>query len=432
MWRAGTNGNVWGLRGEVVLLLLVSFFIVAALVVALLDAGAVPFSGRSSAILLMALMLGGAMLAAAAAWGAAHRRGGPHEGNAGRDRGAAPQPVDGRGHHQGRAAGAGLLGAGQDVRVVTHTLTSVAGLPRGARAAAALRRAGSSRRRPGAQAGARRAVRRRAVPSVCCSRRQPAATSRPTAAPPAAGRYCACATSPATRATSPACSTSTASCRASTRPARALLDALPMPVWLRARDGRIEWVNAAYVEGRRGAGQRGGARAPDRAARAAPARVGRQRRSPRAALSRKRVPLDHRRRAQGARCDRHAAGRGHVVAAAIDVAALETRARASSERHDRGLRPHARSRGDRRCHLRPRPAPDLLQRGLSQAVAARSRLARRPSRPTARSSTGCASCPACPRSVNYRDWKAKRARPATRPAPSTRTGGICPTAACCT
>ncbi len=31
------------------------------------------------------------------------------------------------------------------------------------------------------------------------------------------------------------------------RASRALLDALPIPVWLRARDGRLTWVNAAYV-----------------------------------------------------------------------------------------------------------------------------------------------------------------------------------------
>src|SRR5690606_33167596 len=31
------------------------------------------------------------------------------------------------------------------------------------------------------------------------------------------------------------------------RASRALLNALPMPVWLRGADGRIEWVNKAYV-----------------------------------------------------------------------------------------------------------------------------------------------------------------------------------------
>ncbi len=32
------------------------------------------------------------------------------------------------------------------------------------------------------------------------------------------------------------------------RSSRALLDALPMPVWLRGADGRIEWINQAYVK----------------------------------------------------------------------------------------------------------------------------------------------------------------------------------------
>jgi signal transduction histidine kinase len=32
------------------------------------------------------------------------------------------------------------------------------------------------------------------------------------------------------------------------RGSRALLDALPMPVWMRAKDGRLEWVNTAYAK----------------------------------------------------------------------------------------------------------------------------------------------------------------------------------------
>src|SRR4029078_1708408 len=31
------------------------------------------------------------------------------------------------------------------------------------------------------------------------------------------------------------------------RASRALLDALPIPVWLRGKDGRLTWVNNAYV-----------------------------------------------------------------------------------------------------------------------------------------------------------------------------------------
>ena len=31
------------------------------------------------------------------------------------------------------------------------------------------------------------------------------------------------------------------------RASRALLDALPIPVWLRSKDGRLTWVNNAYV-----------------------------------------------------------------------------------------------------------------------------------------------------------------------------------------
>ena len=36
--------------------------------------------------------------------------------------------------------------------------------------------------------------------------------------------------------------------RARMRASRALLDALPMPVWLRGSDGRLNWVNNAYVQ----------------------------------------------------------------------------------------------------------------------------------------------------------------------------------------
>ena len=39
----------------------------------------------------------------------------------------------------------------------------------------------------------------------------------------------------------------------------AVLDASPLPVWLRDADGKLVWVNRAYVAAGRGAGQRRGA-----------------------------------------------------------------------------------------------------------------------------------------------------------------------------
>ena len=42
----------------------------------------------------------------------------------------------------------------------------------------------------------------------------------------------------------------------STQSGRALLDALPMPVWFRRDDGRIEWVNEAYVRAVEAGGER--------------------------------------------------------------------------------------------------------------------------------------------------------------------------------
>ena len=43
----------------------------------------------------------------------------------------------------------------------------------------------------------------------------------------------------------------------STQSGRALLDALPMPVWFRRDDGRIEWVNEAYVRAVEAGGEAG-------------------------------------------------------------------------------------------------------------------------------------------------------------------------------
>ena len=90
--------------------------------------------------------------------------------------------------------------------------------------------------------------------------------------------------------------------------------------------------------------------------------------------------------------------------------------------------PHARSTGDRRRHLHRRPAPDVLQRGLSLALGARRRLPRpepdrfRRARSTARSAeaargdrTSANGRPPC-------------TRPIARPRPASMSG-ICPTAA---
>ena len=80
---------------------------------------------------------------------------------------------------------------------------------------------------------------------------------------------------------------------------RTLLNSLPLPVWFRQSDGRIEWVNEAYVKAVEAARRQGSARAADRAAGDAPARGGAGGARQGRALSRARAS-DQRRRAQGA------------------------------------------------------------------------------------------------------------------------------------
>jgi signal transduction histidine kinase len=246
MWRAGTNGNLWGLRGEVVLLLLVSFFIVAALVVALLDAGAVPFSGRSSAVLLVALMLGGAALAAAAAYGAARRRGGPQEGRAREVAELRRNLLTAEAIIRAEPQVLVFWEQGQGVRVMTHTLADIAGLPQeqlellrfgqwlsldsaqelkkgldalfadGRPFTSLLRTtAGGHVEADGRAAGGRAILRLRDVAGRKRDLARILDQHRQLVRDTLAGRT--------------------------------LLNALPMPAWFRTSDGRIQWVNEAYA-----------------------------------------------------------------------------------------------------------------------------------------------------------------------------------------
>ncbi len=54
------------------------------------------------------------------------------------------------------------------------------------------------------------------------------------------------------------------------RSSRALLNALPHPAWLRDQDGRLSWVNQAYVKAVDAESDGRGAEGPDRAPRVAP------------------------------------------------------------------------------------------------------------------------------------------------------------------
>ena len=61
------------------------------------------------------------------------------------------------------------------------------------------------------------------------------------------------------------------------RSSRALLNALPHPAWLRDQDGRLSWVNEAYVKAVDAESEREVVEGPDRAARIAPAQEPSQR-----------------------------------------------------------------------------------------------------------------------------------------------------------
>ena len=206
------------------------------------------------------------------------------------------------------------------------------------------------------------------------------------------------------------------------RATRAMLNALPNPVWIKDANGRLSWVNAAYVKAVEASSD---AEVIDAASNCSKTR---QRQALERGLAencayRAKSSARHSRSPRHQRSDRFTLGDA-TAAVALDVSAVETARRNSAS--IRRLRAHARPRGDRRRHLRSRPAPHLLQRGLPRAVAARRRLARhqadrrRAARPPARTVAAC-------RRLSTTATGRPRSCPATRPAPNTRTGGTCST-----
>ena len=329
----------------------------------------------------------GAAALAVLAYRAMRARAGPATAAPG-DGGAAQEPADRRGHHQGRAAGAGVLGAGP-------------GRARdGAYAGRRRRPAGSST--PSCSSSATGSTSASAQelkrgldalfadgrPFSRCSRRRPAAMSRRTAGPPAGGPSCACATWPGASATSPASSTSIACWCATRWPGARCSTRCRCRSGSARADGRIEWVNEAYVKAVEASERGGGARAPDRAAGDAPARGGAARRWPRARPTASACTSSAAARARRTTwwCCRSTAPR---VGAAIDVAALET-AQGELGRHVAAYERTLDRVATGVAIFGPDQRLDLLQRGLSQAVAARCRLAghqadrRRAARPPAR------------------------------------------------
>jgi signal transduction histidine kinase len=249
MWVAGANGSLRRPRAELALLVLASSLVVLALGIAVAQtqgAAAVPAEWRATLILVLSAAAGGTLLAAAMSVMALLRRDGrwrhPHDELAELRRNLLTAESIIKAEPQALV----LWEQGQGVRVMMHTLAGIAGLP--ARHSELLRFgawldtassqalkagldalfadgrpfsqllktfAGGYVEADGRATGGRAILRLREV----------------------TGRK---------RDLSRILDQHRMLVR-STQSARALFDALPMPVWFRREDGRIEWVNEAYV-----------------------------------------------------------------------------------------------------------------------------------------------------------------------------------------
>jgi signal transduction histidine kinase len=233
------------MRGEVVLLLFVSFLVVATLLVAVVDAGRVPLTGSARAALLVALAAGAAALAVVTGYRALRAR---------RPGGAAEELAELR---KNLLTAEAIIKAepqvlvfweqGRGVQVMTHTLGGIAGLPQ--RETELLRfgywldlasaqelkgrldqlfsdgrpfssllktRAGGHVEADGRAAGGRAILRLRNVAGRKRELARILDQHRQLVRDTLAGRT--------------------------------LLNALPMPAWLRSAGGRLQWVNEAYVK----------------------------------------------------------------------------------------------------------------------------------------------------------------------------------------
>ena len=248
MWWAGANGNQGRLRGEVALLLLLSSLVVAALVVAILDNGTIPLSGASRAMLLVSLAMGAVALAVLTAYRVIMRsRPGPDHGNAQEMAELRKNLLTAEAIIKAEPQVLVFWEQGQGVRVMTHTLAGIAGLPqphaellkfgqwldlasaqelkRGLDALFADGRpfssllkttAGGHVEADGRAAGGRAILRLRDVAGRKRDLARILDQHRQLVRDTLAGRT--------------------------------LLDALPMPAWLCGADGRLQWVNEAYVK----------------------------------------------------------------------------------------------------------------------------------------------------------------------------------------
>src|SRR5262252_1680423 len=247
MWLAGAKGDHGRLRGEMTQLGLIGSLAVAALVIAVLDGASLPVSSPSRALLLVALTAGAAALALFTVY-----RGRDARTGTGRNMGEEVAEL-----RKSLLTAEAIIKAepqalvfweqGLGVRVMTHTLATIPGLPqqhgellrfgrwldlasaqelkRGLDALFADGRpfssllktsAGGHVEADGRAAGGRAILRLRDVAGRKLDLARILDQHRRLVRDTLAGRT--------------------------------LLDALPMPAWLRAADGRLQWVNEAYVK----------------------------------------------------------------------------------------------------------------------------------------------------------------------------------------
>jgi signal transduction histidine kinase len=247
MWVAGANGSLGRPRAELALLLLASSLVVLALGIAVTHGPSLaPPEWRAALVLVLSAAAGGTLLAAAMSIMSTLRR----DGRAGRPRDEIAELrtnlLTAEAIIKAEPQALVLWEQGQRVRVVVHTLGGIPGLPvrhaellkfgawLDAGSTPALKEgldtlfadgrpfsqllktsAGGYVEADGRATGGRAILRLREV------------TGRKRDLSRILDQYRALARS--------------------TQSGRALLDALPMPVWFRRDDGRIEWVNEAYV-----------------------------------------------------------------------------------------------------------------------------------------------------------------------------------------
>jgi len=245
MWRADAKGDQGRLRGELALLLLLSSLLVAALLVAVLGGASMPRTGISQAMLLIALTAGATALAVFSAYRSL--RAGPPRDSAQEVAELRKNLLTAEAIIKAEPQVLVFWEQGQGVRVMTHTLATIPGLPqqhaellrfgrwldlasaqelkRGLDALFADGRpfssllktsAGGHVEADGRAAGGRAILRVRDVAGRKRDLARILDQHRQLVRDTLAGRT--------------------------------LLDALPMPAWLRGADGRLQWVNEAYVK----------------------------------------------------------------------------------------------------------------------------------------------------------------------------------------